>query len=489
MEKSIQHNKYLDKFPVLKIIGETAAGAGIEAYVVGGFVRDHLLNLEKEHADIDILAVGSGIGLAEKVAEKLKVKKSLTVYRNFGTALISHQGINIEFVGARKESYSHDSRKPAVEEGTLEDDQHRRDFTINAMAISLNPGSYGNLIDPFNGQDDLAARMIRTPLEPGITFSDDPLRMMRAVRFASQLNFDIDPETFAAVRENATRIRIVSQERITAELEKIIKCNKPSYGFKLLFHGGLLELIFPELVDLQGVETVNNVSHKDNFYHTLQVLDNVAEKTDDIWIRWAAIFHDIAKPRTKRFDAKAGWTFHGHEDLGARMVPNLFRKLKMPLDERMKLVQKLVRLHLRPIALVDEAVTDSAIRRLLFESGDDIDKLLMLCKADITSKNQNKVTQYIRNFEKVERKIAEVEEKDRIRNFQPPLSGEEIMAYFGIGPSRVVGTIKTGIKDAILDGKIKNDKEEALILMKQLGGKPEIRKQLDEIINVNDIKK
>ncbi len=487
----MQHARFLDQFPVLQLVGGIVSESGAEAYVIGGFVRDYLLKIKKDEADIDIVTVGSGIKLAESVAQKLRIRKSLTIYKNFGTALMRYHGINYEFVGARKESYHRDSRKPVVEEGSLVDDQNRRDFTINAMAIALHGKEYGKLLDPFNGQKDLVARMIRTPLDPSFTFSDDPLRMLRAIRFASQLDFDIDPVTFEGIRNNVSRIGIVSQERITYELEKIVLCERPSYGFKLLFHAGLLSIIFPELVDLQGVETVNNVSHKDNFYHTLQVLDNVAAKTSDPWIRWAAIFHDIAKPRTKRFDARAGWTFHGHEDLGARMVPGLFRKFRLPLDERMKLVQKLVRLHLRPIALVDETVTDSAIRRLLFEAGNDIDKLLLLCKADVTSKNQNKVSQYIRNFEKVEKKIAEVEEKDRIRNFQPPVSGEEIMDFYGIGPSKVVGIIKNEIKDAILDGKINNNREEAMKLMKKLGNKPEIKNNLKKKreLNVNNLKK
>jgi poly(A) polymerase len=443
----------------------------VEAYTVGGFVRDYLLKRKRDHFDIDIVAVGSGIKLAEEVALQLGRNEDLVVYRNFGTAMLRHKGITLEFVGARKESYQSDSRKPAVEEGSLEEDQNRRDFTINAIAICLNHNRYGELIDPFNGRNDLKNRMIKTPLDPQITFSDDPLRMMRAIRFASQLDFDIDADTFEAIKQNADRIRIISQERVSAEMEKVILCSRPSYGFKLLFHSGLLQIIFPELIALQGVETVNNISHKDNFYHTLQVLDNVAEKTPDLWIRWAAILHDIAKPRTKRFDSKAGWTFHGHDDAGARMVPHLFRRFKLPLDERMKLVQKLVRLHLRPIALVDETVTDSAIRRLLFESGDDIDKLLLLCKADITSKNQNKVTRYLQNFDLVANRIMDVEEKDRIRNFQPPVSGEEIMSFFGLGPSREVGIIKNEIKDAIMDGKIHNNHSEAFEYMKELGSK------------------
>ena len=480
------HHKYLDEFPALRQIGKIADKMHMEAYTVGGFVRDYLLKRKRDRFDIDIVAVGSGIGLAEEVALNLRVKKNLVIYRNFGTAMIRHKGISFEFVGARKESYHHDSRKPAVEEGTLEDDQNRRDFTINAIAICLNHKHYGELIDPFNGRGDLKNRMIKTPLDPKITFSDDPLRMMRAIRFANQLDFDIDPDTFEAIKQNAERIKIISQERISAELEKIILSNRPSYGFKLLFHSNLLPIFFPELIALQGVESLNSISHKDNFYHTLQVLDNVADKTPDLWVRWAAILHDIAKPRTKRFDPKTGWTFHGHDDVGARMVPYLFRRFKLPLDERMRLVQKLVRLHLRPIALVDETVTDSAIRRLLFESGDDIDKLLLLCKADITSKNQNKVTRYLQNFDLVANKIMEIEEKDRIRNFQPPVSGEEIMQFFGIGPSREVGIIKNEIKNAIMDGKIHNDHAEAYEFMKELGTKLGLSGNKDFNINTTN---
>jgi putative nucleotidyltransferase with HDIG domain len=480
-------NKYLENFPVLNLIGTTADSMQKEAYVVGGFVRDYLLERKKVKADIDIVASGSGIELAVEVAVKLGISNDLTIYRNFGTALIRNNGINIEFVGARKESYRQDSRKPEVEEGSIRDDQNRRDFTINALAVSINAASFGELIDPFNGRKDLENRIIRTPRDPNITFSDDPLRMMRAVRFASELDFDIEPDTFGAIKKNIDRIKIVSQERISTELEKIILANKPSYGFKLLFHSGLLAVVFPELAALQGVETVNKISHKDNFYHTLQVLDNVAMQSPDLWLRWAAILHDIAKPRTKRFDPIAGWTFHGHEDLGARMVPTLFRRLKLPLDERMKQVQKLVRLHLRPIALVDEDVTDSAIRRLLFESGNDIDSLMILCRADITSKNQDKVTRYLRNFEMVAKKIQEVEEKDRIRNFQPPVSGEEIMTYFGIGPSREVGIIKNQIKDAILEGSIHNDRSEAFEYMKALGKKLGLNDRIES--NINTLKK
>ena len=461
----------LEKFPVLKQIGIISDRLNLSTYVVGGFVRDFLLNRKEKKSDIDIVTVGSGIQLARKVAEHMGISGKVSVFKNFGTAMFRVGPVELEFVGARKESYRENSRKPLVEDGTLEDDQLRRDFTINAMAIALNKDHYGTLIDPFGGRNDLKRKMIRTPRDPVITFSDDPLRMMRAIRFATQLNFDIDPDTFEGITRNKDRIGIISQERITDELNKIILSDRPSYGFQLLFHSGLLELIFPEMVALQGVEKINGKGHKDNFYHTLQVLDNVANKSHDLWLRYAAILHDIAKPLTQRFDEKSGWTFHGHEEIGARMVPKLFRKLKLPMNDPMRFVQKLVRLHLRPIALVSDEITDSAIRRLLFEAGDEVDQLMVLCKADITSKNPDKVKRYLSNFARVEKKLVELEEKDRLRNFQPPVSGEDIMRTFGLKPSRVVGDIKNEIKEAILEGKIKNNYQEAFDFMIQIAEK------------------
>ncbi|MEQ8928122.1 MAG: HD domain-containing protein [Fulvivirga sp.] len=451
--------------PIFKIVSEAGEELGIDVYAVGGFVRDILLN--RPSKDIDFVTVGSGIELAQKVADKIG-EKQVSVFKNFGTANINSKGFDFEFVGARKESYNRNSRKPIVEDGTLEDDQNRRDFTINAMAISLNKANYGELLDPFGGQKDLKRKVIRTPLKPEITFSDDPLRMMRAIRFATQLQFDIEPDTYEGIIKNVDRIDIVSMERVSGELNKIILANKPSYGFKLLFHSGLLKKIFPEMVDLQGVETIEGKSHKDNFYHTLQVLDNVCEKSNYLWLRWAAILHDIAKPPTKRFDSKVGWTFHGHEDKGARMVPGIFKRLKLPLNDKMHYVKKLVRLHLRPIALVKDDITDTAIRRLLFEAGNDVDDLMKLCRADITSKNDVKVKKYLGNFKKVEQKMKEVEEKDQVRNFQPPVSGEEIMNAFNITPGRLIGEIKEAIKEAILEGEIQNNRTEALELMYKL---------------------
>ncbi|WP_323758203.1 CCA tRNA nucleotidyltransferase [Roseivirga sp.] len=452
---------------IFKLVGTVADKMGVETYVVGGYVRDILL--ERPSKDIDFVCVGSGVELAHAVHDELGGNPPFTVFKSFGTAMIKNGDLELEFVGARKESYQRDSRKPIVEDGTLEDDQNRRDFTINAMAISLNKESFGELVDPFNGQADLASRTIRTPLAPEITFSDDPLRMMRAVRFATQLNFDIEPDTFEAITKMAERIEIVSMERVTDELNKIILAKKPSYGFKLLFYAQLLDKIFPEMVALQGVQTIEDKSHKDNFYHTLQVLDNISENTDDLWLRWAAILHDIAKPATKRFNKKVGWTFHGHEDKGARMVPNIFRRMKLPLGAEMKKVQKLVRLHLRPIPLVRDEITDAAIRRLLFEAGADTDDLMMLCRADITSKNQNKVKRFLQNFDSVEQRMREVEEKDKIRNFQPVITGEVIMNTFKVTPGRLVGEIKEALKEAVLEGKIQNEYDQAYHLMLELG--------------------
>lgn len=450
-------------YSIFKTVGQVADTANMRVFVVGGFVRDILL--KRSSKDIDFVCVGSGIELAERVALALGTR--VHVYKNFGTAQIPMEDLDVEFVGARKESYRSESRKPIVEDGTVEDDQQRRDFTINAMAISLNKETYGELVDPFDGVGDLKRKLIRTPLDPVITFSDDPLRMMRAIRFASQLNFDIEADTFQAIMDQKERLKIVSQERITDELNKIIMSPVPSYGFKLLFQSGLLNIFFPEMVLLHGVEYVGGNAHKDNFFHTLQVLDNVAKVSDDVWLRWAAILHDIAKPQTKRFDKVHGFTFHGHEDKGARMVPNIFRRMKLPLNEKMEFVQKLVRMHLRPIPLSKE-VTDSAIRRLLFEAGDDIDALMKLCRADITSKNNDKVNRYLRNFDVVEQKMAEVEEKDQIRNFQPPVTGDEIIKMFNIPPSRIVGEIKEQIKEAILEGEIRNDRDEALELLNKI---------------------
>lgn len=447
--------------PVFETIQKASKKLNQPAFVVGGYVRDLILN--RPNKDLDFVTVGSGIKLAQQVAKELG-GLTLTVFQNFGTANIKSGEFELEFVGARRESYRAESRKPIVEDGTLEDDQNRRDFTINAMAISLNEENYGELIDPFGGLEHLKQKLIKTPLHPDQTFSDDPLRMMRAVRFATQLRFDIDADTFESIQKNADRLKIISMERIIDETNKIIMTPQPSYGFKLLFHSGLLKQYFPELVTLQGVEYVGGNAHKDNFYHTLQVLDNVCKTSDDLWLRWAAILHDIAKPATKRYDPKVGFTFHGHEEKGARMTPGIFRRLKLPMNEKMTFVQKLVRLHLRPISLAYE-VTDSAIRRLLFEAGDDIDALMKLCRADITSKNMDKVTRYLKNFDLVEERMKEVEAKDHVRNFQPPISGEEIMQFLGIPPSKMVGIIKDRIKDAILDGDIENNREQAWELM------------------------
>lgn len=454
------------KHPVFKVVSQIISEKGLEAYVIGGFVRDLLL--DRPSKDIDIVVVGNGMELAQAAGEKLRVKK-VNLFKNFGTAQFNYKDLDVEFVGARKESYQRDSRKPIVEDGTLSDDQKRRDFTINALALDLREETFGNLVDPFNGLDDLEKGILRTPLEPDTTYSDDPLRMMRAIRFATQLDFQIEIASLKSILENAHRLEIISQERILDELNKIILAKKPSRGFELLNSTKLLHQFFPEMIALHGVETRDGKSHKDNFYHTLEVLDNVALHSDNLWLRWSAILHDIAKPPTKRFDTQVGWTFHGHEELGARMVPKIFARMRLPLDAKMKYVQKLVRLHLRPIALVKSNVTDSAIRRLLFEAGDDIDDLMTLCNADITSKNEFKVKKYKKNFELVIEKLKAVEEKDHVRNFQPPVSGELIMSTFNIGPCGEIGIIKSRIKDAILEGEIPNDFDTARSLMLKIG--------------------
>jgi poly(A) polymerase len=459
----------LVQYPILEVVAQAASRLGVDVYIIGGFVRD--LILKRGSKDIDIVAVGSGIELAELVASELGPDVHVSIYKTFGTAQIRQGELEVEFVGARKESYRSDSRKPAVEDGTLQDDQNRRDFTINAMGISLNKSTFGDLVDPFEGVKSLRKRIIRTPLAPDITFSDDPLRMMRAIRFASQLNFDIEPDTFDAIIAMKDRISIVSMERVSDELNKIILSPTPSYGFKLLYHAGILSIIFPELVELQGVETRDGKGHKDNFYHTLQVLDNVSEHTDDLWLRWAAILHDIAKPATKKFDKKVGWSFHNHEEIGARMVPSIFRRMKLPLNEKMKFVKKLVRLHLRPIVLSKEEITDSAMRRLLVEAGEDIEALMKLCRADITSKNPEKVKRFLHNFDIVEQKLKDLEERDALRNFQPVITGEIIIEAFGIKPSKEVGIIKESVREAILEGIVPNEYEPAFALMIEEGKK------------------
>jgi len=455
---------------ILKKIAASAQEMGVEAYLIGGFVRDKIIG--RTTKDADIVCLGDGIELAHKVAARFNPKPTVAFFKNFGTAQIKvDDSFEIEFVGARKESYDFGSRKPVVAEGTLEDDQNRRDFTINAMAISLNKDNYGKLIDPFNGQADIDRGVIQTPLAPLQTFSDDPLRMMRAIRFATQLNFTIDPITFQAIIDNASRIKIVSQERITDELNKILLAKQPSIGLDLLSKSGLMQIIFPQMMALHGAEYVDGLGHKDNFYHTLQVVDNIAENTNDLWLRWAALLHDIAKPATKRFEPGHGFTFHGHEVVGGRMVPKIFNQLKLPLNEKMKLVQKLVELHLRPISLTKENITDSAIRRLLFDAGDDIESLMLLCNADITSKNKQKVRRFLQNFELVKQRLKEVEEKDHIRNWQPPITGELIMETFNLTPSKPVGIIKEAIRNAILDGVILNNYDDAYKFMLEEGAK------------------
>ncbi len=465
----MDNQKALDN-PIFKMIGSCADDLGLNTYVIGGFVRDFLLNREAP-TDIDIVTIGSGIELAKKVANRLKGNPKVTVFKNFGTAMLKHEGLELEFVGARKESYQRDSRKPIVENGTLEDDQNRRDFTINAMAFMLNEDGYGTLIDPFNGLKDLQNKIIRTPLEPEITYSDDPLRMMRAVRFATQLNFEIELGSLNAIRTNKERINIISKERIVDELNKIMLSEKPSIGFALLHKIELLPMILPELTALQGIDEVEGQRHKDNFWHTLEVVDNISKKTDKLWLRWAALLHDIGKAPTKRFDKKIGWTFHAHEFVGSKMVYKLFKRLRMPLNDKMKFVQKLVLMSSRPIILSEDHVTDSAVRRLIFDAGEYVEDLMTLCEADITTKNPKKQKRYLKNFQVVRRKIIEVEERDRIRNFQPPVSGEEIMKAFDLRPSKEIGIIKETIKEAILSGDIPNDHEAAYELMLEKGKK------------------
>lgn len=470
-----ENNRALND-PLFRKIGAIADRTGVQAYVIGGYVRDYYLM--RPCTDIDVLIVGGGTGGGIAVAEELgrEVKSKVNVFRNFGTAMLRVGEWEVEFVGARRESYRADSRKPIVEDGTMEDDQRRRDFTINAMAFGLNADNFGELVDPFEGMEDMEAQLIRTPLDPDATFSDDPLRMVRAIRFATQLDFRIEPGTFEAIRRNRERIKIISRERIATEVEKIMRSPRPSKGWRLFDESGLLELTFPQLSRLKGVDTVRGRGHKDNFIHTLKVLDNIVPNTENVWLRWAALLHDIGKPRTKAWDDRIGWTFHGHEVVGSKMVPGIFREQKLPMDERMKYVQKLVFLHLRPIILSEDEVTDSAVRRLLFEAGDDVEELMTLCEADITSGNDAKVRRYLDNFALVRRKMKEIEEKDHIRNFQPPITGEIIMQTYGIPPCHTIGIIKERIKNAILDGEIPNEYGAAYALMEKLAAEEGLAK-------------